>query len=248
MFSARSADNRSVSFAGVGNDTASLRGGKPGRKLLRTRTGLPLSDGQAARLAYHLGSAASATSGALPIEGNSSVFWQSEIARPSRRTVTFGPSVLFYGLSNFLDLRGGRAYCTIPPRKADVRLRAPDPNTASAQSVAPDDRQRRALLPTSDDCWDRRRRPCSAVVHIPAICASRHRTAGRPRPPSSARGRCRGRSKPQYAECQTPPAAILCSPLALIRRHSSPHGKRLTPKHAWRKRSSATRGTPRILR
>ena len=137
MLSARSADNRSVSFAGVGNDTASLRGGKPGRKLLRTTTGLPLSDGQAARLAYHLGSAASATSGALPIEGNSSVFWQSEIARPSRRTVTFGPSVLFYGLSNFLDLRGGRAYCTIPPRKADVRLRAPDPNTASAQSVAP---------------------------------------------------------------------------------------------------------------
>jgi hypothetical protein len=64
----------------------------------------------------------------------------------------------------------------VPSRQLEIsgtrlrprRLRVACPNTASAQCVAPDDRQRRALLPTSGGCWDRWRRPrcCGAPARI----------------------------------------------------------------------------------
>lgn len=99
-----------------------------------------------------------------------------------------------------IDLTGRGPFHDPSRAQWTCALRAPYANTAAAQFGAPDDRQRRALLPTSDGCWDRRHRPRSAAVRIPARCASARGTAGRRRPPSSATGRRRGRSKQRCAE------------------------------------------------
>jgi hypothetical protein len=69
-------------------------------------------------------------------------------------------------------LMGDGARSTIPAAQSGHASQSPCPNTVSSQFVAPDDRQKRALLPTSDGYWDRRRSPRSAAVHFLAICAS----------------------------------------------------------------------------
>ena len=56
-------------------------------------------------------------------------------------------------------LRGTRPVPRSQPRKVDMRLRVPCPNTASAQFVAPDDRHKGLTK-----CWHRLTRPRSAKL------------------------------------------------------------------------------------